>query len=161
MLTASFGASQQGPCHPQTRASWSPVGSVSGSAWWEAQSSSVFQLPHPSVESEKVMRTVPSDLVELKKYKNLRGSMRKARVSEVCYGPGPWRRSFFESDLELPCARLREDSEDESRNTLRETLSNCWVPLGEMGFCGTSLKIIFIKSHRLRSHNGDSGRSPS
>lgn len=72
----------------------------------------MLQLPHPSVDSDKVMRTVPGDLVELKKYKNLRGSMRKARVSEVCYGPGPWRRSFFVSDLELPCARLREDSED-------------------------------------------------
>ena len=66
MLTASFGASQQGPWHPQTGASWSPVGCVSGSAWWEAQSSLELQLPRPSVDSEKVMRTVPSDLAELK-----------------------------------------------------------------------------------------------
>ena len=113
----------------------------------------MLQLPCPSVDSEKVMRTVPSDLVELKKYKNLRGSMRKTQVSEVCCGPGPRRCSFFVS--------ASGKTEDQSRNLLCETLSNCWVPLGETGFCGTSLKMIFIRYHRLRSHNNDSSRSPS
>lgn len=92
----------------------------------------MLPFPCPPVDSE-VMRTVPNDRVALKK-KNLKGSMREALVCKVCNGPGPQRLSFLPSDLELLRVCLRESSEDESKNILCKTLSNCRVPLGEEGF---------------------------